>query len=45
LAAVLVELTAETPPVLADQAVVLTINLASQADRLPLAKETLAVIR
>ena len=39
------ELTLETPPVLADQAVVLTTNLALRADQLPLVKETLAVIR
>tara|TARA_E500000318_G_C3532590_1_gene201223 strand:+ start:289 stop:426 length:138 start_codon:yes stop_codon:yes gene_type:complete len=45
LAAVLVELTAETLPVLADQAVVLTTNLVLQADQVPLVKETLAVIR
>jgi hypothetical protein len=42
---VLVELTAETLPVLADQAVVLTTNLVLQADQLPLVKEMLAVIR
>lgn len=39
------ELTAETLPVLADQAVVLTTNLVLQADQLPLVKEMLAVIR